>query len=292
MNTLSKYVCAAPLFLSFSMATAQTVPGLPSSTTNGSGGTPTLAAASNPAAGYYTGELSDGSRITAYVLEDGEFWITQLDKTRTDAEARFLGVAVVQGSMVANNGTITSNNVVALGTNPPFRYSLSASYMEKSAITGTLLQEGSSVPLTFSAVYFESYDQPYPIEVVTNSYDGTMQLQDETQRFSFHMSINEDGTLAGRGEDIGSDCFFRGEARQISPTNNPYYVTLTFGGALCPVANETLTGVMNAAEHDGPGELVSIVFVGNNINRDKLLQFAAVPVTPFPSIPHVDLINE
>jgi hypothetical protein len=263
ITSLSKYVFTTPIILGLSLATAQNVPTL--SAGHLSAGSITLPQA-NPAEGYYAGTNSYGGNISIVVVESGEFWIV----SRPTAE-RF---EVIQGIGQASNGTFTSNNAAALGSGQAIPYALSATYVPKSALNGSLSGGVASMPVTFSAAYDRSYETSYPIATVAGRYNGVMQRQDQAQQFS--MTVDKDGALRGSlsaGVQASPPCSFSGTAVRHSPLKNPYYVFIRFSGEpSCSFGTDnTATGVMTLTASPDTAASLTLVIVANNKERDSLL---------------------
>jgi hypothetical protein len=273
MNAFSKYVCTAPLLLSFSFASAQITP--PSSAMDSPAGSPagqpipsgipTQAPVVNPAAGYYSGNLSNGKPAAVIVIENGQFWLVTSGSPDL--------YAVIEGYGSANNGTFISEQAVEIGNGQPIQTNLTATYSPKVGMDGSLA--GLSIPLQFSMSYDQGYDVPYPVTTVAGNYNGRLQIQDEVRQVS--MNVDTNGAISGT-LSVSSmvqavpPCQFSGELVQQSAQTNPYYFAISFADATsCGYGpNVRFSGVITMSPNTAQANDFGLMLVGSDDNVSTL----------------------
>jgi hypothetical protein len=185
------------------------------------------------AEGLYSGSTSNGRSVTGLVLEDGTLYFLY----SAVGNSSVIG-GVAQGNGTSTGTTFTSNNTVdfnleGLGVLPA---SVSANYVPKQSINGTVSYSGSGV-VSFSGSYDSLYDATPSLTALAGIFTG--QVASSAGQEAAIVTVQPDGTVTGTGS---SGCGFTGA---VTPRarGNVFYVAVSFGGAPCLFANQTLSGV-------------------------------------------------
>lgn len=205
----------------------------------GGGGGSDSSAASSPAQGLYTGTTTTGRTVTGLVLDDGTYYVlySQIGNSIVIA-------GVVQGTGTSNAGTFSSSNardfnLEGLGV---LSASVSANYVERQSLNGTVAYSAGGTT-AFTTNYDASYESAPSLAALSGSFTGQVASSAGTENAT--VAVSSAGAVSGSGV---SGC---GVSGSVSPRahGNAFNVSLTFGGAPCLFANQTLSGVayFNAA---------------------------------------------
>jgi hypothetical protein len=190
-------------------------------------------ATANAAQGTYQGTASNGSTHDIIVLDNGQYYSIY----GYALAGRSIVAGLLQGTGQANNGTFTSTDLKDFDYNARVRPgSLSASYKPGVSFNGSVT--GGSRSTTFTGAVHDSslfnYNTPAkPADIAgdwnTSSLTGSR----------YALNIAAGGLLTGTG---ASGCSIKGTATPRG-SKNVFDVALTFGGAPCPMPNQSTTGI-------------------------------------------------
>lgn len=226
----------------------------------GGGGSPAPAPPTTTAEGLYAGTTGNGRAFTGLVLDDGTYYVLYSPVGNSAAVA-----GVVQGTGTSTATAFTSSNtrdfnLEGLGVLPA---TLSATYSAKQSLAGTVsYSAGASV--TLSGTYDAAYELTPSLAALAGTFTGQVASSAGVENATVTVASN--GTLSGTG---ASGCTVSGTAAPRA-RGNVFNISLTFGGAPCLFANQTLSGIAyfnatakrlyaatpNAARTDG------VLFVG------------------------------
>ncbi len=229
---------------------------------SGGGGSPAPAPAPAPSAaeGLWLGTTSNNRAITGLVLDDGSFYF--LYSVSGNAS---LIAGVVQGSGTAQNGSFASANardfnIEGLGV---LAATVSSSYNARQSLNGTVSYTAGGA-ITFTSAFSTAYDATPSLANLAGTFAGQVAFSGGVE--NANVTVSTSGALSGVGT---SGCTVTGS---VAPRarGNAFNVTITFGGAPCFFANQSLSGIAyfdsatkrlysatpNAARTDG------ILFVG------------------------------
>jgi predicted small lipoprotein YifL len=198
----------------------------------GGGGNSTPTAAVAPAVqataeGLYTGKSSANEAIEGLVTADGHYYV--LFGTGNVIN----GVVLGQGA--SNNGSFSSLNGkdFVIGQSAPSNVTVSASYVAKTSLNGSLTGPGGTE--TFTATYNSTYDTTVTPAQVARTYSGSAATLAGSQ--SATLTLNASGNWTG----VSGACQFAGGQRNPSSTT-AFDLQLTFAGTGCQYAGQTLAG--------------------------------------------------
>jgi hypothetical protein len=201
-----------------------------------SGASPTTAAiVSASAEGVYEGSISNGRSHTTLILENDEFF------TLYGSALSGGGLAVsgfMQGTGKSVNGSFSSSDLRDFfpdGT--AVAASLSASYVPKSSLNGSVTESSSAVTFTGTS----------PLKNSLYIYDTAANLSDivgvwsmiDLQGSSVILSISTSGAFAGSA----NGCSFTGGITPRASGKNVFDVALTFGPSPCRLAGKPSSGI-------------------------------------------------
>lgn len=220
-----------PIFLTF---TALAAAALVSACGGGGGDAPT---ATQVAAldGYYQGTVSTGNQFQLLALENGQFY--SLVGT-TDAQGVFRVSSLVEGRGTTTNGTFATSSVKEFtSTGQVLSESLSATYVPKTSVAGTLTSSSGAVTFngTAPASNNYNYDTAATLSAVSGSWSGSS-LYGEGQT----IAISATGAITGTSA-LG--CHYTGTASPRASGKNVLDVTVAFGPAPCALPGQSGSGV-------------------------------------------------
>lgn len=187
------------------------------------------------AEGVYEGTISNGRSHTTLVLENDQY-VTLYGNTISGGGLAVSGF--IQGTGKSNNGSFSSTDLkdfFADGTS--IGGTLSASYVPKSSLSGSVTEGTSSVTFTATSPLKNSL---YTYDVAANLADvtGVWSLVD-LQGTPVILNIAASGAFAGSS----SGCSFAGDLKPRTSGKNVFDVTLTFGPSPCRLAGQAATGI-------------------------------------------------
>jgi hypothetical protein len=185
------------------------------------------------AEGLYQGTTNTGRSVNGLVLDDGSFWVlySVVGSPSTIAGA-------VQGNGSSNNGSFTSSNakdfnLEGLGI---LSATVSASYVAKQSLNGTITYTSPAASTTFTSTYNKDYEKTPALGTIGGSYAGT--AVSSAAAGPTGVSFNG-GAVAFAGPGT---CTSTGSATTRAH-GNVYNVTTTFAGATCVLAGKTYSGI-------------------------------------------------
>jgi hypothetical protein len=227
---------------------------------NGGGGdSPAPVAGAASAEGLWPGTTNTNRAITGIVLDDGIFYVLY---SQVNNPAVIAGV--VQGNGTSLNGSFSSANardfnMEGQGVLPA---TVSASYISRQSLNGSVTYAVGAT--TFTSNYSADYDVTPSLATLAGTFSGQVISSQGVE--NANVTVNAAGGITGTGV---SGCSVTGTATPRTK-GNVFNLSLTFGGAPCLFANQTMAGIAyfdsvakrlygatpNAARTDG------VLFVG------------------------------
>lgn len=208
----------------------------------GGGGGGDGGASAGGTTGFWEGTTSSGQNVAAAIFPGGETWAVYATTTT---------LGVVQGTIngAARDFSFTSGTITDV--------TLNATAVPRTSISGSITAGGTAV--TFTGTYGTSFDQAPNLAQAAGVFNG------------IGPSAGTTITLAASGAITGATggCGFTGNATPRTD-GNAFNVTMTFGGAPCVLAGQTVTGIafydntdgsLSAAAINGP-RTGAAIFVG------------------------------
>jgi hypothetical protein len=192
---------------------------------------PSVAASS--AEGLYSGTTTTGRNVTGLVLDDGTYYVLYSPVGSSTAIA-----GVVQGTGTSNAGTFSSGNtrdfnLEGLGV---LSATVSASYVAGQSLNGTVSYSVGGTT-SFSSTYNADYETVPSLAAIAGTFTG--QVASSAGAENATVTISSAGAISGSG---ASGCAVSGSASPRA-RGNVFNASLTFGGAPCLFANQTLSGI-------------------------------------------------
>ncbi|HSL02949.1 MAG TPA: hypothetical protein VK901_05365 [Nitrospiraceae bacterium] len=193
----------------------------------------TEATSESTAEGLWVGTINTNRTLTAAVLDDGTYYFFYSVAANPNQVA-----GVIQGTGTSNNGRFTSSNTKDFGIGVAVRdATISADYAARQFLNGTIPYSGAGVA-TFTSSYNPAYDTTPTVASLAGVYNGQLGSSGGVQTAS--MVVQPDGTFTGTDPN---GCAFTGKATART-RGNIFDQSLTFGGAPCSFAGNTLQGIM------------------------------------------------
>ena len=167
------------------------------------------------------------------MLDDGTYYVLYSPVGSPTAIA-----GVVQGTGTSNVGLFSSSNardfnLEGLGV---LSASVSASYVAKQSLNGTVSYSPSGTT-SFSSTYNANYESVPSLATLAGTFAG--QVASSAGAENATVTISSAGAISGSG---ASGCGVSGSASPRA-RGNVFNISLTFGGAPCLFANQTLAGI-------------------------------------------------
>jgi len=198
----------------------------------GGGGGESPAASGAAAEGLWVGSTNNGRAVTALVLDDGTFYVFYSASANPSAIA-----GVVEGNGDSKNGSFSSANArdFSVAGSAVLSPTFSASYQARQNLDGTITYTTGGA-ITFKSTFNTSYDSTPSLAALAGTFSGPVASSQGAENAT--IVINSAGAISGSG---ASGCTASGK---VTPRahGNAFNVSLTFGGAPCTFANQTLTG--------------------------------------------------
>jgi hypothetical protein len=190
-------------------------------------------AAASSAEGLYSGTTTTGRTVTGLVLDDGTYYVLYSSVGSSTAIA-----GVVQGTGTSNAGTFSSSNardfnLEGLGV---LSASVSASYVARQSLNGTVSYSAGGTT-SFSSTYNADYDAVPSLTALAGTFSG--QVASSAGAENATVTLSAAGAISGSG---ASGCAVSGSAAPRA-RGNVFNISLTFAGAPCLFANQTLSGI-------------------------------------------------
>lgn len=189
-------------------------------------------ATSETAEGLWIGTTNTNRSVTGVLLDDGTYYVLY---SRVNNPSVIGGV--VQGHGTSINGSFSSSdardfNIEGLGVLPA---TISASYVARQSFNGVVMYPSDAV--SFTTTYDSQYDLTPSLATLAGTFTGqvafSLGVEDAT------VTISNTGAISGAG---ASGCTFTGTAAPRT-SGNVFNMSITFGGAPCFFAGQTLTGI-------------------------------------------------
>lgn len=199
---------------------------------SGNGGAATAPSAPS-AEGLWIGSTNDSRSVTGLVLDDGTYWILYSVQHASSLTAGF-----VEGSGSSLGGSFSSSNgidfnVEGRGINSS---TLSASYMAKQSLDGSVTYPTLNQTFTFTTSYNAEYEQTPSVSAIAGTYVGIASVVGSNELTT--VVVNSPGVIAGTGN---SGCKFFGTIRPRA-SGNVYDLSLSFSGP-CPSGTSSVSGI-------------------------------------------------
>jgi hypothetical protein len=196
----------------------------------GDGGEPSV---TEKAEGAYVGTL--GPNVAqAVVLENDEVWIFY----GSNQGETFRPSGFVQGPALSVSGSLRTSNTLDYGVKPALNVVLASTYLPGTRLTGSIapLVGGDATALNAGAFAAATYD--FNAAPSLGDIQGNWTLSD-TDGTSVSMSIQADGVFNA----TGGGCAFSGTFVPHPTGKNVFDATLSFQGAPCAAADQSVQGV-------------------------------------------------
>lgn len=235
-------------------------------TTSGSGtSAPPVAPPTTVISSVFDGQTDSNQPITTFLLNDGSFFTVYSDPS---APQNFVGAIVGDGTVA--NGSLASASAYDIGlsgsgANTASAVSVSASYVEKTSLSGFVTNTATNVTTSFVGSYNSSYETLPALSSVAGTYTGTIATKDQVEA-QIQLKVGADGALSG-----SLPCGCEITAKLLPGSDGTAYdATLAFTGGTHPFSGQSFAGnvYFDAATNrlyivgkiSGSGE--SAVFVG------------------------------
>ena len=188
---------------------------------------------SETAEGLWVGTTNTNRSITGLLLDDGTYYVLH----SLVADPSIIG-GVVQGHGTSINGSFSSTdardfNIEGLGVLPA---TVSASYMARQSFNGTVMYTSGDA-VSFTTTYDSQYDLTPSLATLAGTFTGQVAFSQGVQNAT--VTVSDTGAISGVGE---GGCTFTGTAAPRA-SGNVFNMSITFGGAPCFFAGQTLTGI-------------------------------------------------
>lgn len=193
---------------------------------------PTSTPVATTAEGLWTGSTDTNRTILGAVLDDGAYYFFYSEQ----AAHNLIG-GLVQGNSTTNDGIFTSDNAIDFDFEGGSIQSgtIAATYTERKILDGSALSPGATH--TFTTTFDPAYDAPPSLTSLAGTYPGQSATPDSVE--SSTLTVDSNGVFSGSAI---SGCIFTGT---MTPRvrGNIFDLRVTYGGAPCLHAGETLAGI-------------------------------------------------
>lgn len=187
-----------------------------------------------PSAGLWQGSTSSGRTLTTFILDDGVYWMLY---SSLNAGAAIAGL--IQGSATTINGSFSSSDAkdVNLEGQGIGAATLSASYVAKQSLNGSISYLNSNQTVSFTSTYNIGYEQAPSLATLAGTYSGIASSAGSSD--AALVRIDAGGNLAGIAT---SGCQFAGTVAPHA-RGNLYDISISFKGGVCSNGSSALKGV-------------------------------------------------
>ena len=184
--------------------------------------------------GLWQGSTSSARTITAFVLDNGVYWILY---SSLNPGAGIAGL--IEGSATSVNGNFSSSDArdVNLEGQGIGTATVSASYVAKQSFNGSIFYPSSNQTVSFTTSYNIDYEQAPSLATLAGNYAGVASSAGSSD--AAVVRIDSNGNLNGIGT---SGCQFAGTVAPHAH-GNLYDLSITFKGGPCSNGSSTLTGI-------------------------------------------------
>jgi hypothetical protein len=208
------------------------------------------------AQGVYVGTFTGGDAFGALVLPNDNFYaVYGISSGNTASTGVLAGIGVESNSSFSGNLTDFSNSgTIASG-------SFSSTFTAGAGINGSISEPGKSLTFTFTGAVPPAstfnYNTAAQLSSITGVWTGAI-MEGETTTVSVHST----GDFVGATEFA---CNFSGTAKPDGSGKNFFDVTLTFSGAPCIAAGQTVSGfAIDLASNGTAPHLIVVVKNADN----------------------------
>ena len=198
----------------------------------GGGGGSTPSEPPEKSEGIWVGTTNAGQYIEGVVLDDGTYYLLY-----SDTSVSYIA-GVVQGSSSMNGTSFSSSNAKDFNIEGAgvLSASVSGTIAAENTFNGSITYNDGDV--TFTSTYSDDYDVTPFLSVLAGDFSGEVAFSQGFE--SANISISPDGSITGVGS---SGCALTGTT-YARTSGNVYNVSITFSGAPCFFANQTLEGII------------------------------------------------
>lgn len=166
-------------------------------------------------------------------MDDGTYYVLY----STLADPSVIG-GIVQGHGTSNNGSFTSTDArdFNLEGEGVLDATVSASYAVRQSFNGTVMYTAGGAT-TFATAYDPAYELTPSLAALAGTYTGAVAFSLGVENAT--VQVSDSGVITGTGE---SGCTLTGTASPRT-SGNVFNLSITFGGAPCYFAGQTLTGI-------------------------------------------------
>lgn len=184
-----------------------------------------------PAEGLYRGKTSANQDITAFVLDDGTYYIAY--------RATPYPNGVLQGTMHAAHGNFASSNGKDYSETfrDIFDVSVEGVYATRGHLNGTVRYPATNQTATFTSTYDKDYEPTPTLTALAGTYQGEAITLNALE--SVAISIAANGVISGTG---ASGCKLTGVASPRSH-GNVYDITVVYGPSPCTAPALRFNGI-------------------------------------------------
>lgn len=185
------------------------------------------------AEGFWVGTTNTNRDVAGVVLDDGTYYFLYTGVGNPDV----IG-GVIQGTGVSSSGSFSSTdardfNLEGLGV---LAATISASYNARQTLNGTVTYANGDA-VTFTSTFDADYDTTPSLAALAGTFTGQVAFSGGVE--DANVTVSASGAISGAG---ASGCTVTGTAAPRS-RGNVFNISLTFGGAPCFFANQTLSGI-------------------------------------------------
>jgi hypothetical protein len=165
------------------------------------------------------------------ILSSGAYWFVFAQENNPDV----IG-GILQGTGTSDNGSFMSSDGKVFDVDAGiFNVTVSATYVEKETLSGTL--SGSTAPVPFNTQYNSLYDMTPSLSIIAGSYVG--EVASASGREFATVTVSSTGSVSGNS---ASGCRFTGTA-SVNVSGNVYDLSVTFQGDPCDLGSQTVNGI-------------------------------------------------
>ena len=181
------------------------------------------------------GTTNTNRTITGLVLDDGTYYVLY-----SDVGNPVIIAGVVQGTGTSSNGSFSSTdakdfNLESLSVQSA---TVMASYVRKQSLNGTVNSASQSIPpVTFTSTYNNAYEIIPTLSSIAGTYVGVSASSGGGRTST--LTVSSSGVVSG---SVLGGCTFNGSVAPRAK-GNVYNASVTFGGAPCILANQTVNGI-------------------------------------------------
>ncbi|WP_420224745.1 hypothetical protein [Pigmentiphaga litoralis] len=180
------------------------------------------------AAGLY-GTTATGLVGSTIIFNDGSYYSIYGTPTQTNG--------FITGTGTASNGTFTSTNAKDFSAGAVVNATISASYLAKRSISGSVTYTAPARSVPFTGNYDAFYEAAPNLANLAGRFTGPAASPIAAEQIS--VNILATGAFSGQGP---SGCTFTGTASPKA-SGNAYDVLLNFGATACVYPSQQVRGV-------------------------------------------------